>query len=213
MEGNGKDRRGGESPPVVEASGITKTELQETPPDGPAPLTETDVMQFVMEFNALAAEFPGKLTRFGQVTLDRFNREALESRVAAGTWSQDWPAFQRALKAGRVTSSNVTMRKLLQGEVLDCVAGAQNCAESDAEGAGRHDGRPARKRRPESTPERPHANLSDFDLTLEIEKLEKYIARYEAQPDLPAAKIVLLTEARAKLDGVLTEREARKGEE
>ena len=212
----GVDRSGGEStggekaqPPVDEKSEskpvITKTELQETPPDGPAALTEADVMQFVVDFNTLAERHPGRLTRYGQVTLNRFSRDALESRIAAGTWQTDWQAFVQALAAGRVTSSGVTMKKLLEGDILDAVAAAERHSQPK---------KARRRRKPvQATSERPYAAIDGQELLVQKESTERYIAMQEAKTDLPAEKLLLLNEAHAKLAKLQAEAELRKDEQ
>jgi uncharacterized protein YdaU (DUF1376 family) len=210
---------GGAQAPAVEDSGITKQELGETPPDGPGALTETDVMAWVIEFNKLAEKFPHQLTRYGQATLDRFNRQAMESRMAAGTWSEDWQAFRQALAAGRVTSTGLTVKKLLQGDVLDAVAGMMRrprAVDVGPDNSGDPDSLSKRRRkRPkleEPTAERPFADVDDLDLTGRLKSLMCGIHAIEKKhPDeVTDEDLSLLTQAHERVEQFRKEIEFRK---
>lgn len=215
-EGKGKESTGGDAEsttpvlPTAEAIGATVAEIAETPPDGPAgTVTELDVIGFVQEWNRLAELHPSRLARYGQATLNRFDREAFLNRVAAGTWAEDWQAFVAALEAGRVTSERVTVKKALQGEILDVVAQGERTRRS----GGNATPTPSRKRRrPAATPERPYRDMDDDDLAIAIESTADWIARLEATPEPTLEQLEKLTKAHAKLAAIRAESDARRDE-
>lgn len=181
----------------------------ETPErDGPdGHFSRADELAFVIEWNALADRFPSQLVRHGSTELNKFDRDALAGRWA-GTWAEDWPRFVARLEAGKLQKTAVTVKQVLQNDLMDREI-AQDRPGIDDRGVGRVR---RRRKRPASTTERPHANLDDEDLTIKIETTERFIGLLEAETSPTAEQLGKLTRAHAKIAELRAERDARRDE-
>lgn len=174
---------------------VSAEELAETPLDGPSGVPETDAMQLVIDWNSLAEQHSETLQPHGQITLSRFDREAFANRIAAGTWHEDWRLFRQALQAARVKSVRVSLKKVLQGEILDTVAHEER-------------NRRARKSKQSARPERPAVTA----LIEQREKVRDLIARVEAKGNLQTDDIEKLTRYRQRESELENRIERRKSE-
>lgn len=156
---------------------ITETEIAETPTDGPSPVTMLDGGEFVIEWNALAADHPC-LVPHGATMLSRFEFENFRDRLGAGTWSDSWRDFQAAVLGGHVTSKGVTLKKLFDGAVLDVVVADYRRRKSAMQMSP-----PAKKRAapelPAATKERPFRNLDRATIEEKIAGFVRSAAKIE----------------------------------
>ena len=164
---------------------ITETEIAETPTDGPSPVTMLDGGKFVIEWNALAADHPC-LVPHGATMLGRFEFEHFRDRIGAGTWSASWQAFQDAVRRGHVTSKGVTLKKLLDGAVLDVVVADQQRRKSSMKAA------PAKKKRaapelPAATKDRPFRELDRATVEEKIADFARAATEAEAKGEIEQA--------------------------
>lgn len=207
---NTKAKRGSSTSSSTSSSERDYSHANEPPErDGPdGHFSRADELAFVIEWNALADRFPTQLVRHGSTELNKFDRDALAGRWA-GTWAEDWPRFVARLEAGKLQKTAVTVKQVLQNDLMDREI-AQDRPGIDDRGAGRVRRRP---KRPASTTERPHANLDDEDLTIKIETTERFIGLLEAETSPTAEQLGKLTRAHAKIAELRAERDARRDEE
>jgi hypothetical protein len=140
--------------------------------------------EFVIEWNALAADHPC-LVPHGATMLSRFEFENFRDRIGAGTWSASWQAFKDAVCGGKVTSKGITLKKLLEGAVLDVVAAEQQRRQSVMNPTTR-----PRKPRPELPPptkERPFRNLDRDTIEAKIADFVKLSTTTEAAGEIEKA--------------------------
>jgi hypothetical protein len=164
---------------------ITKTEISETPTDGPSPVTMLDGGEFIIEWNALAEDH-SCLVPHGATMLSRFEFDNFRDRIGAGTWSASWQAFKDAVCGGKVTSKGITLKKLLEGAVLDVVAAEQQRRKAAMSPT-------TRKRKPQPglptpTKERPFRHLDRYTLDEQIVDFGRCASKEESGGDIEKAK-------------------------
>jgi len=178
------------------------------PPDGPPEAFNHEAeLRFVQEWNGLADELPAHLVRHGGGSLTKFTRERLADRWAA-TWATDWPAFVVHLRTGRCDKTAMTIKQVVEGDLLDrIVAEAKHPQPKRKKSARRSSGRSSGS---DGTSEARWRDFDAIDLERRLTKCRTRIQNIESQPTPSTDDIQRMTDLQTEAGEIEAEINRRK---